>query len=345
MSDNPLDRLPAYDRVSIRAVLVHDGEDPSAALAEAGIFDPIAIPVILGDGGGVSGPLLGDGITPNLMAVLETARTGGFAAGRGDRRESGTAAQPGIRPTVLIKTVTSPPAFGRRSWAPIQRLDGSGGNPAPRPGRFVHGGDGVPPVPSLFASASPANWRNFRPYLEGVSSGRREANPDSASTRDGPTPSERVGSIAENKPPVYVGSNTIKPASSQLTEGTDARTAAAAGTDNRLGPDPDATGPHSTYRVAPDGTIQHYQTYEEKPVTKTYDPVPRFRGAGKSHGTVEPPFILERPAGKGPGSTPSVVRPALPSEIPATIAPRPAPVSDVAVPELPEVIIPRIFLP
>lgn len=86
MSDNPLDRLPAYDRVSIRAVLVHDGEDPAAALAEAGIFDPIAIPVMLGDGADLSGTLLGDGITPNLMAVLETVRNDSSAAGRGEQR-------------------------------------------------------------------------------------------------------------------------------------------------------------------------------------------------------------------------------------------------------------------
>ncbi len=86
MSNNPLDRLPAYDRVSIRAVLVQDGEDPSAALAEAGIFDPIAIPVMLGDGADLSGTLLGDGITPNLMAVLEIVRNDSSAAGRGDQK-------------------------------------------------------------------------------------------------------------------------------------------------------------------------------------------------------------------------------------------------------------------
>ena len=31
MSENPLDRIPAFNRISIRAVRVHESEDPSAA--------------------------------------------------------------------------------------------------------------------------------------------------------------------------------------------------------------------------------------------------------------------------------------------------------------------------
>ncbi len=119
-------------------------------------------------------------------------------------------------------------------------------------------------------------------------------------------------------------------------------TVVAAGTSNKLGPDPNATGPHSTYRVAPNGTIQNYETYEQNPATGTYDPLLRYRGTGKPHGGVEPPLILERPAGKGPGSTPNVPRPALPSEIPGNVAP---PVAEPVVPELPEIIIPDIIVP
>jgi hypothetical protein len=89
-----------------------------------------------------------------------------------------------------------------------------------------------------------------------------------------------------------------------------------AATDNPLGPDPNATGPHSTYRVAPDGSIQNYETYQQNPRTGTYDPVLRYRGTGAPHGGVEPPLILEPRAGKGLGSTPVVPRPALPGEIP-----------------------------
>nr|WP_294555662.1 hypothetical protein [uncultured Rhodopila sp.] len=63
------------NRVSVRALLAGDGEDVTQALAQAGIFDPVAIPVQLDPQGG----FLGDGITPNLTGVLEP----GDAAGDG----------------------------------------------------------------------------------------------------------------------------------------------------------------------------------------------------------------------------------------------------------------------
>ena len=72
LAGNPLDKLPAHNRVSIRAVLVHEGEDPSAALAEAGLANAVALPVVLGEQLGLSSGILGNGITPNLTAVLET---------------------------------------------------------------------------------------------------------------------------------------------------------------------------------------------------------------------------------------------------------------------------------
>jgi hypothetical protein len=67
MSDNPLDRIRDHDRISFSAVVVKDGEDPGPALAAAGIFDPVALPVTFGE------PDIGfgDGITPALTAVLE----------------------------------------------------------------------------------------------------------------------------------------------------------------------------------------------------------------------------------------------------------------------------------
>ncbi len=49
VSDHPLDRIPAFTRISIRAVLVQQGEDPGPALAVAGIINPVAIPVVLGE--------------------------------------------------------------------------------------------------------------------------------------------------------------------------------------------------------------------------------------------------------------------------------------------------------
>ena len=72
MDNAPLADIPAHNRVSIRAVLVQAGVDPGPALRAAGILDPIAIPVVLGEDPSVPGGILGDGVTPNLRAVLET---------------------------------------------------------------------------------------------------------------------------------------------------------------------------------------------------------------------------------------------------------------------------------
>jgi len=63
--------LQKANRLSLRCVLVTGGADPGPALAAAGIFDPVAIPVVFGDGPGLSGGILGDGRTPNLVGTLE----------------------------------------------------------------------------------------------------------------------------------------------------------------------------------------------------------------------------------------------------------------------------------
>ena len=59
------------NRVSLRAVLAFDGEDVAQALSQAGIFDPVAVPAILGDANDPPGGILGDGITPNLFGKIE----------------------------------------------------------------------------------------------------------------------------------------------------------------------------------------------------------------------------------------------------------------------------------
>ena len=69
MSDNPLDRIPDFDRVSVRAVVVMEGEDPGPLLAAAGIVDPVAVPVVFGEG--APDRNFGDGFTPNVSAVIE----------------------------------------------------------------------------------------------------------------------------------------------------------------------------------------------------------------------------------------------------------------------------------
>jgi hypothetical protein len=71
MTDDPGSSRTAGNRVSIRAVLAFDGEDVTQALSRAGIFDPVAVPATLGNTGDPQGGILGDGMTPNLIAEIE----------------------------------------------------------------------------------------------------------------------------------------------------------------------------------------------------------------------------------------------------------------------------------
>lgn len=88
-----------------------------------------------------------------------------------------------------------------------------------------------------------------------------------------------------------------------------------AGTKNRLVPDSDATGPHSTFRRDPEtGATQNYETYQYNERTGKFARVLRFRGQGKPHGNMPTPYVLELE--KGLGSRPSVPRSALPRETP-----------------------------
>ena len=123
MSDDPLDRIPSFDRVSIRAVVVSDDEDPSQALSEAGIFDPISLPVVFGE----DQPdfTFGDGITPNLTAVLEpdqevdefdsTDQPAGIQRGP---------AQTGPSQQTRPATATLPAAYGAQPLAPVRPRGG-----------------------------------------------------------------------------------------------------------------------------------------------------------------------------------------------------------------------------
>ncbi|HEX4367088.1 MAG TPA: hypothetical protein VH023_09680 [Rhodopila sp.] len=119
MSDNPLDKIPAHNLVSIRAVLVNENEDASAALAEAGFAETISIPVVLGEYPDLSGGILGNGITPNVTAVLETdpdaaADTSPNVRPSAARPERGDVGRSGPVTTML------PPAFGMQPLAPVR---------------------------------------------------------------------------------------------------------------------------------------------------------------------------------------------------------------------------------
>lgn len=64
-------QLPAQ-RLSLRAVLTSGQADVSQALDQAGLFEPVSVPVLVGDQP-ENGAILGDGITPNIQVVLEIA--------------------------------------------------------------------------------------------------------------------------------------------------------------------------------------------------------------------------------------------------------------------------------
>lgn len=152
MRDNPLDRLPDFDRVSIAAVLVCGDEDPTAALAEAGIFDLVAIPVVIGDDAGLAGGILGDGLTPNLTGVLETVYEDiadpSFSMQPDQTASRSGAAQPG--------TTMLPAAFGRPAFAPIRRQDDTAQSMGRDAGRYGHRSSDAPPIPSMVPrSAAP----------------------------------------------------------------------------------------------------------------------------------------------------------------------------------------------
>jgi hypothetical protein len=173
MSDNPMDRLSPHDRVSVRAVLAHEGEDPTAALAAAGIVDAIVVPVAMGEDLDLSGGILGNGITPNLTAVLETEQQDdSFDDGAGSQRGSTQpSAQPSTRATPSSAPVTTmlPAEYGVKPLAPVglaKRAAGAPPNPSAlgaasfspgtQPGTAPAATDDVqPPEPITTAPATP----------------------------------------------------------------------------------------------------------------------------------------------------------------------------------------------
>ena len=117
-----MDKLPAHNRVSIRAVLVHEGEDASAALAEAGFANAVAIPVMQGEQLDLSGGILGNGITPNLTAVLETEQEDALEDLPRMQRGAVRPAPDGARLSGPV-TTNLPATFGIRPLAPVHRID------------------------------------------------------------------------------------------------------------------------------------------------------------------------------------------------------------------------------
>jgi hypothetical protein len=124
MNDDPKNRVPASDRISIRAVLVHEGEDASAALAAAGIVDAVALPVFVGEAVDLSGGILGDGLTANPIAVLETEQGEGFNSSSGRQPVSSARSSGDTAQRAGPVTTTLPAAFGMQPLAPVRSLGG-----------------------------------------------------------------------------------------------------------------------------------------------------------------------------------------------------------------------------
>lgn len=121
MGDDLLDRVPEYNRLSIRAVLVDEGDDEETALADAGLIDSVAIPVVLGEEPHPADGMLGNGITANLTAVLETEQEDDLEASDYGQatvaRPASDAAQP-----PEVATTNLPAAFGGQPLAPVRRV-------------------------------------------------------------------------------------------------------------------------------------------------------------------------------------------------------------------------------
>jgi hypothetical protein len=115
-----MDKLPAHNRVSIRAVLVHEGEDGSAALAEAGFADAIAIPVVLGDQPNLPGGILGNGVTANLTAVLETEQDDDPDTASDNQQPASARQADDDSQSSGPATTTLPAAYGMQPLAPVR---------------------------------------------------------------------------------------------------------------------------------------------------------------------------------------------------------------------------------
>ncbi len=158
MPDNPLDRIPGFDRVSVRAVVVPEGEDPGPALAAAGIVDPIALPIVFGENAPDRG--FGDGFTPNVTAVLEYDQSeavdsgsasenrlpasDSLASSRGTQIRAPGSAADDASPS-RAATTKLPASYGIQPLAPIRPYDPTRRN--------ANRAKGTPPNPFAFPGA------------------------------------------------------------------------------------------------------------------------------------------------------------------------------------------------
>lgn len=105
--------------------------------------------------------------------------------------------------------------------------------------------------------------------------------------------------------------------SATFEDGSDNKLLASARLPNKLSPDLEAEGLHTSFRVNPtSGIVTNYETYEINPVTGRFVPTLRFRGVGGPHGGIAPPLVLRPQEGKNIGGRPVVPSKALSHETP-----------------------------
>ena len=119
--EDAAERLRMAERVSIPAVVVPEGVDPTPYLLKAGILNPVAIPFATGETGRAV-EAMGHGWTPAVRAQLETIDHGlssGDAPGPFDATGPDEAEQAEAEPA--MQTANLPEAFGRQPLAPVWR--------------------------------------------------------------------------------------------------------------------------------------------------------------------------------------------------------------------------------
>ena len=107
----------------MRAVLISNGEDPGQALSNAGIINPVSLTVVLGDDPTLPTGILGDGITPNVVAVLQTEQEDGFGDAQPEVSSPMGAGFENAPPAQAF-TRTVPAAFGSSPLAPVRQRAG-----------------------------------------------------------------------------------------------------------------------------------------------------------------------------------------------------------------------------
>jgi len=115
-------RLLQSERVTVKAVMVADDEDPAPHLLAAGIVEPVSIPFAFDDDGATPASM-GDGWTPGVTGILEFDDEGGADSPPFDAAEENlpSTQDDGEPEEPRERTANLPGAFGMSPMAPVWR--------------------------------------------------------------------------------------------------------------------------------------------------------------------------------------------------------------------------------